>query len=58
MRALAAGDGVSVDIHVADPPSLAGQRPQGIGDYSPLATPRAGSLIHSLHEPAYSAPNG
>ncbi len=26
--------------------------------YSPVAMPRAGSLIHSLHEPAYSAPNG
>ncbi|MOA49343.1 hypothetical protein D3C78_1722110 [compost metagenome] len=28
------------------------------GVHSPVAMPRAGSLIHSLHEPAYNEPNG
>ncbi|UPK88487.1 hypothetical protein E5221_27540 [Pseudomonas sp. A2] len=26
--------------------------------YSPVATPCCGSLIHSLHDPAYSLPSG
>ncbi|MVW85281.1 hypothetical protein EI969_04850 [Pseudomonas sp. PB101] len=56
---LAMADQQSTSILNVMAPSRASSLPQYFrGVYSPVATPRAGSLIHSLHEPAYNEPNG
>jgi hypothetical protein len=38
--------------------SIKTAKPVSRARYSPVATPRAGSLIHSLHDPAYNPPSG